>query len=60
MIKLSVAAKALEDFKERIRQITRRSGGRSMTQIARELRSYIRGWKEYLRLAVSRLADPTD
>lgn len=52
-VKCSVAAKALNDFKERIRQITRRNGGRSMTQITEELRSYIRGWKEYFRLAAT-------
>lgn len=53
VVKCSVAAKALNVFKERIRQITRRSGGRSMAQITKELRSYIRGWKEYFRLAAT-------
>lgn len=53
VVQCSVAAKALKDFKERIRQITRRNGGRSMTQITKELRSYIRGWKEYFRLAAT-------
>ena len=53
VVQLSVAAKALKDFKERIRQITRRNGGRSMNQITGELRSYLRGWKEYFRLAAT-------
>ena len=53
VVQPSVAAKALKEFKERIRQITRRSGGRSIGQIAEELRSYIRGWKEYFRLAAT-------
>src|SRR5690606_28855270 len=36
-VRLRVAAKALEDMKQRVRQITGRSGGRSMTRVAREL-----------------------
>jgi group II intron reverse transcriptase/maturase len=51
MIKLRVAPKALEGFKERIRQITARNGGRSMEQVAEEMRAYMRGWKQYYSLA---------
>jgi RNA-directed DNA polymerase len=50
-VKRRVASKALEDFKERIRQITRRNGGRSLKQVVEELRSYLLGWKAYFRLA---------
>jgi len=50
-VKLRVAAKALEEMKYRVRRITRRSGGRSMEQVTRELGMYLRGWKEYFKLA---------
>ncbi len=45
-----VASKALGAMKERVRQITSRSGGRSLKSVAGELRSYLRGWKNYFRL----------
>jgi RNA-directed DNA polymerase len=50
-VKLRVAPKALSEFKERIRQITSRSGGRSLGQVAEELQGYLRGWKQYFILA---------
>jgi len=50
-VKRSVAANALEEMKQRVRQITRRSGGRNLDQVARELGGYLRGWREYFRLA---------
>ena len=50
-MKIAVAPKALETFKRRIRFITRRVGGRSMTQVAEQLRTYLPGWKAYFRLA---------
>jgi hypothetical protein len=46
-----VAAKAMATFKARVRQLTRRSGGRSLEQVAERLRSYVLGWKAYFRLA---------
>jgi RNA-directed DNA polymerase len=46
-----VAAKPLRDFKARIRQLTRRSGGRSMEQVVQGLRPYLLGWKAYFGLA---------
>jgi RNA-directed DNA polymerase len=46
-----VAPKALEDFKERIRQVTSRNGGRSLEKVVGELRTYLLGWKSYFRLA---------
>lgn len=51
VVKLRVGAKALKKFKERIRQITSRNGGRSLGQITGELRSYLLGWKQYFGLA---------
>lgn len=50
-VKCSVAQKALDDFKARIRQLTRRSGGRSMEQVVAKLRPYLLGWKVYFGLA---------
>ena len=50
-VKIAVAPKALDTFKQRIRLITRRIGGRSMTQVAEQLRQYLPGWKTYFRLA---------
>jgi group II intron reverse transcriptase/maturase len=50
-VKRRVAPKALDGFKERIRQITSRNGGRSLPQVVEELRAYLLGWKGYFRLA---------
>ncbi|MFO1112819.1 MAG: group II intron reverse transcriptase/maturase [Rhodospirillales bacterium] len=50
-IKRRVADKPMAAFKQRIRQLTRRSGGRSMPAVAERLRSYVSGWKAYFRLA---------
>jgi group II intron reverse transcriptase/maturase len=47
----AVARKAIGTFKARIRQITRRSNGRSMVEIVDELRRYMPGWKAYFRMA---------
>jgi RNA-directed DNA polymerase len=46
-----VAGKPLATFKQRIRQLTRRSGGRSMTKVVDRLRRYLLGWKGYFGLA---------
>jgi RNA-directed DNA polymerase len=51
IVKRRVAPKALEKMKERIRAITSRNGGRSLTQVVVLLRSYLMGWKAYFRLA---------
>ena len=50
-VKCLVAQKALGNFKARIRQLTRRSGGRSMEQVVEKLRPYLLGWKAYFGLA---------
>lgn len=50
-VKLRVAPKALKAMKARVRQITSRSGGRSMGQVTGELGQYLRGWRAYFRLA---------
>jgi len=51
MVRLRVADRALATMKERVRIMTRRTGGRSMSQVAADLRSYLIGWKGYFRLA---------
>ena len=50
-VKRRVAPKALEAMKERVREITSRSGGRSMKSVFAELRVYLMGWKAYFRLS---------
>jgi hypothetical protein len=50
-VKRRVANKAMATFKTRVRKLTRRSGGRSLEQVAERLRSYVLGWKAYFRLA---------
>jgi len=50
-VKRKVAAKALATFKQRVRQLTLRSGGRGMTQVIERLRPYLLGWKAYFGLA---------
>lgn len=51
VVKRAVAKKSLETFKQRVRQLSRRSGGRSLEQVVERLRSYLLGWKGYYRLA---------
>lgn len=50
-VKRAVAEAALQRYKQRIRQITRRLNGRSIEQIVLELRGFMLGWKAYFRLA---------
>jgi hypothetical protein len=50
-IKRAVAIKAREAFKQRVRRMTKRNGGRSMGEVAQKLRSYLLGWKAYFRHA---------
>ena len=52
-VKRRVAAKALQAYKARIRQLTRRSGGKSIEQVVEKLRAYQLGWKNYFRLSES-------
>ena len=50
-VRRSVSGKSLETFKQRIRQLTRRTGGRSIGEVIEKLRSYVPGWKAYFGLA---------
>lgn len=51
IVKHRVGTRALKAMKERVREITSRSGGRSMEQVAKELKEYLTGWRAYFRLA---------
>ncbi len=51
VVRLRVSPKALRAMKDRVRQITRRTRGRSLSRICADLRSYLGGWKEYFRLS---------
>lgn len=50
-VKCKVAEKALGNFKARVRQLTRRSGGCSMVQVVDRLRPYLLGWRAYFGMA---------
>jgi RNA-directed DNA polymerase len=50
-VKCRVADKAKETYKQRIRQLTCRSGGRSLPEVVERLRTYMPGWKAYFQLA---------
>ena len=50
-VKRRVADKPMATFKQRVRQLTRRSGGRSMQDVVDGLRPYLLGWKAYFGLA---------
>lgn len=50
-VRLRVSRKSLGRMKERVRELTLRRRGRSLGQVARDLRSYLLGWGGYFRLA---------
>jgi group II intron reverse transcriptase/maturase len=50
-VRRAVASKAIETYKQRIRRLTRRTGGRSLAEVAEALRGYVPGWKAYFQLA---------
>jgi group II intron reverse transcriptase/maturase len=50
-VKRRVADKPMATFKQRVRELTRRSGGRSMVEVVERLRPYLLGWKAYFGLA---------
>lgn len=49
--KRTVSLKARVAFRERVRELTRRTVGQSMTKVVERLAEYLRGWKAYFRLA---------
>jgi RNA-directed DNA polymerase len=46
-LKRKIAPKAIDRFKERVREITHKSRGRSMEKVMEELAPYLRGWRGY-------------
>jgi len=46
-VKRRVADKPVATFKQRVRQLTRRSGGCGMQDVVDGLRPYLLGWKAY-------------
>jgi len=50
-VRCRVHRDALAIMKDRVRQMTRRTRGRSLAQMAAELRVYLLGWGNYFRLA---------
>jgi RNA-directed DNA polymerase len=48
--KKRIAPKALRRYKERVRELTRRTRGVSVEKVADELGRYLRGWKGYFGL----------
>ncbi|WP_172153363.1 group II intron reverse transcriptase/maturase [Pseudomonas tumuqii] len=50
-VRRAVSYKAQKQFQQRIRWFTRRSCGRSLQQIADNLRPYLLGWKAYFTLS---------
>jgi len=48
--KIRIHAKSIKRFKERVRGLTRRKGGKSLYRIIEELNNYLRGWWNYYRL----------
>lgn len=50
-VKPAVSDPAMQRLRKCLRQLTRRTRGRSLEQIAEDLRAYVPGWKAYFRLA---------
>lgn len=51
IVRHCVSRKALKVMKARVRLITQRNCGRSLEEMAKELKAYLTGWREYFRLA---------
>ncbi len=49
--RLKVAAKAIDQLKARVRELTRRTRGRRLIDIVAELRETLLGWKAYFGIA---------
>jgi RNA-directed DNA polymerase len=51
VVKPKLAPKALNAMKDRVRSLTRRTVGRSLSQVCEGLRAYLLGWRNYFQLA---------
>lgn len=52
--KLRVAPKALHTMKDRVRELTRRTRGRSLAEVVQSLAAYLNGWLGYFRVATTK------
>lgn len=52
--KIRIHKKAIERFKERVRELTDRNCGKSLQQVIENLNQYLRGWWNYYRLTEAR------
>jgi RNA-directed DNA polymerase len=59
VVRRRVAPEAIERMKERVRELTGRSAGRSLAQMCKPLGTYLSGWKAYFQFteAPGALAD---
>lgn len=51
---IQISAKAINRFKERVRELTARTRGRGLRRIIGELATYLRGWRAYFRIVTGR------
>jgi RNA-directed DNA polymerase len=49
-VRRTIASKALDAMKQRVRQMTSRTRGRNLAQVCADLRRYLNGWKAYFQL----------
>ncbi len=54
--KLKVSPKSIKRAKARVKEITRKGRGRSLTKVIAELTTYLRGWVNYFRLSQVKVA----
>ncbi|BBO87022.1 group II intron reverse transcriptase/maturase [Desulfosarcina ovata] len=52
--KIRIHRKTISRFKERVRELTNRNQGRSLSQIIKDLNQYLIGWWNYYRLTEAR------
>jgi len=52
--KRQIAPQSVARFKDRVRQLTRRSKGTSVTQVIRDLAGYLKGWLSYFGFCETR------
>lgn len=50
-VRFAVADKAVQRFKDQVRQRTRRNAGRSLAQVIESLQAYLPGWRAYYALS---------
>jgi RNA-directed DNA polymerase len=53
-VRCKLARPTLERLKTRVRELTSRVAGRSLTRVCADLSGYLRGWKNYFRLVETR------